>query len=65
MDFSRFSTIFVNLHFFHITSPSNHSENTGEADGPLQFLDTGADRAAGRRKRAVQLEAAAARERMA
>ena len=58
MDFSRFSTIFVNLHFFHITSPSNHSGNTGEADGPLQFLDTGA---AGRRKGAVQLEAAAAR----
>ena len=34
-------------------------------DGPFQFLDTGADRAAGWRKRAVQLEAAAARERMA
>ena len=33
--------------------------------GPLQFLDTGADRAAERRQKAVQLEAAAARERMA
>ena len=28
MDFSRFPTIFVDLHFFHITAPSNHSENT-------------------------------------
>ena len=68
MDFSRFPTIFANLHFFHITAPSNHSDNTVcacEADGPLQLLGEGADRAAGRRERAVQLEAAAAMERMA